>query len=131
MNLPSPFAFRPAQVTFWTTLVYLALVIPLVVIQETVPPAPRTSTPLPGIDLDDAWADLTAITREFHPFNSKFNEDVRVYLLERIEGILNDNGASWMKERMRAGDVYVGPPRGMSLRAACATNSSRRLTAAV
>ncbi|MBE3045092.1 hypothetical protein IMZ48_21570, partial [Candidatus Bathyarchaeota archaeon] len=66
MKWHNPLAFRPAQVTFWTTAVYLALVIPLVFVQETVPPAPKTPTPFPGVNLDDAWADLTTITRAPH-----------------------------------------------------------------
>ena len=107
MKVYNPLAFRPGQVTFWTTVVYLALVIPLIFVQETVPPAPRTATPFPGVNLDDAWVDLTTITRAYHPFNSKFNEDVRVYLLERIHDILNENGVSWSKEKTSPAASYV------------------------
>lgn len=99
MKVPNPLAFRPAQVTFWTTVIYLALLIPLVFVQENVPPAPKTATPFPGVNLDQAWVDLTTITRAFHPFNSRFNEDVRAHLLERIHDILNENGVSWSKEK--------------------------------
>lgn len=100
MKWRNPLAFRPAQVTFWTTVVYLALVIPLVFVQETVPPEPKTVTPFPGVNIDDAWADLTAITRAYHPFNSKFNEDVREHLLGRIHDVLNENGVPWTKEKL-------------------------------
>ena len=100
MKWRNPLAFRPAQVTFWTTAVYLALVIPLVFVQETVPPEPKTATPYPGVNIDEAWADLTAITKAYHPFNSKFNEDVREHLLGRIHDVLNENGVPWTKEKL-------------------------------
>ncbi|PKS11039.1 hypothetical protein jhhlp_002800 [Lomentospora prolificans] len=98
MKWYNPFAFRPAQVAFWTTLLYIAVVVPIIYIQETVPSAPETPKPYPGVDLDDAWADLTTITKAFHPFNSKFNEEIREYLLERIQEILNANGVRWTSE---------------------------------
>ena len=107
MKWHNPLAFRPAQVTFWTTVVYLALVIPLIFVQEAVPPAPKTPTPFPGVNLNDAWADLTTITRAPHPFNSRFNEDVRAYLLERIHDILNDNGVPWTQETSSPSNPYV------------------------
>ena len=107
MKWRNPLAFRPGQVTFWTTVVYLALLIPLVIIQETVPLAPKTPTPFAGINLDEAWLDLTTITKAPHPFLSKFNEEVRVHLLRRINGILNENGVPWTKETSSPAISYV------------------------
>lgn len=129
MKVYNPLAFRPAQVTFWTTVVYLALVIPLVFVQETVPPAPKTATPFSGVNLDRAWVDLTAITKAYHPFNSRFNEDVRAHLLERIHDILNENGVSWSKEKTTPSVSYVALETGMgSRRRRCALLDARLTT---
>lgn len=98
MKWYNPFAFRPAQVTFWTTLLYIAIGVSIIYVQETVPPAPEDPRPLPGVDLDDAWADLTTITKAFHPYNSRFNEDVRDYIVQRLQEILNANGVRWTSE---------------------------------
>ncbi|KAK4215969.1 hypothetical protein QBC37DRAFT_398201 [Rhypophila decipiens] len=86
----SPISFRPGPVTFWTTVVYLALLIPIVIINEEPPPAPSES-PYLGLNLTEAWFDLTAITKAYHPYNSHFNDEVRTFLLKRIEQILEEN----------------------------------------
>ena len=90
----NPISFRPGPVTFWTTLVYLALLIPIVIINEQ-PPAAPSESPFNGVDLSEAWLDLTTITRGYHPYNSRFNDDVRDYLLERVATILDNNGVDW------------------------------------
>ncbi|KAM7197317.1 hypothetical protein V8F20_006671 [Naviculisporaceae sp. PSN 640] len=86
----NPISFRPGPVTFWTTLVYLALLIPIVIINEDPPPAPSKS-PYAGVNLTEAWFDLATITRGYHPYNSHFNDEVREILLGRIEDILKEN----------------------------------------
>ncbi len=102
----NPFAFRPAQVTFWTTAVYLALLVPLVYIHETVPPAPDDDSPrLPsGVSLSEAWLDLANVSQAFHPANSRANDAVRNWLLLRTQEILDQNGVSWATRQ--ASDVY-------------------------
>lgn len=45
-----------------------------------------------GVSVNEAWSDLQVLTREFHPYNSRQNDDVRQFLLKRIRGILSDNG---------------------------------------
>jgi hypothetical protein len=99
MAFPNPFAFRPAQVTFWTTVVYLALLSPLIYIHENVPKAPQESALPKGLSLSEAWQDLANLTQEHHPFNSAANDAVRDWLLLRLQGILDGNGASWRTER--------------------------------
>lgn len=86
----NPISFKPGPVTFWTTLVYLALLIPIIIINEDPPPAPSES-PFAGVNLTEAWLDLTTITRGYHPYNSHFNDEVRNILLGRIEDILKEN----------------------------------------
>lgn len=90
----NPISFRPGPVTFWTTLVYLALLIPIIIINEDPPSAPG---PLPydSVNLTQGWLDLTTLTKAYHPYNSRANEEVRDFLLKRIELILNRNGVSW------------------------------------
>jgi hypothetical protein len=91
----SPFSFRPGPVTFWTTVTYLALLIPIIVINERTPPAPTDESPLQGINLTQAWLDLTTITRAYHPYNSHYNDDIRQFLLQRIRSTLDENAVSW------------------------------------
>lgn len=93
----NPIAFRPGPVVFWTTAVYLALLIPLVIINETVPPPP-SDIPAVGLNLTEAWLDLTTLTQAYHPYNSRNNEEVRDWLLLRIQETLDQNGASWESE---------------------------------
>ena len=58
---------------------------------ETVPSAPSNPIPVKGINLTDAWLDLSYITNGFHPIDSRRNEEVREYLLLRIGEILEKN----------------------------------------
>lgn len=96
--MANPLAFRPIQVTIWTSIIYLALLIPLIIINETVPPPPSTSVPYAGINLTEAWQDLATLTEGYHPYNSHKNDEVRNWLLLRIEQILKENGADWTTE---------------------------------
>lgn len=91
----NPFAFQPAQVTIWTTIVYLALIIPLVVLNERVPAPPADPVPYPGVNLTEAWLDLATLSQAYHPYNSHKNDEVRDRLLLRIEQILKANNADW------------------------------------
>lgn len=95
MKLSNPFAFGPTQVTLWTTAVYLALIASLVIVHETVPAAPAESSLPPGVNLTEAWADLQAITGQYHPYNSRANDDVRRHLIDRATEILQRNGVDF------------------------------------
>ena len=95
MAFRNPFAFRPGPVTFWTTLVYLVLAVPLIYLHETVPRAPRSLEASHGLNMSQAWLDLAAITEHFHPYNSRDNDRVRDYLLLRIQEILDRNRVDW------------------------------------
>lgn len=110
MAFANPFAFRPIQVTFWTAVIYLAIVIPLVCIQESVPSAPSESALPHGISVAEAWADLGNLTQYFHPANSHANDDVREFLRQRIRQILGRNGVSWrtQEDRVDRGEALLG-----------------------
>ncbi|KFG78944.1 putative zinc metalloprotease [Metarhizium anisopliae] len=95
MKLGNPFVFRPGPVSFWTTIVYLAIIIPLIYVQETVPPAPSEKELPQGVNLTEAWRDLEVITRSYHPFNSHSNDIVREYLMRRSRDILERNGIDY------------------------------------
>src|SRR3569833_2922885 len=98
MAFHNPFAFRPVQVTFWTTVVYLALLTPLIYIHEPVPRAPAESGLPSGLSLSEAWTALATLTRTFHPYNSHANDVVRVRLLLSTQQILDQNGGAWSTE---------------------------------
>lgn len=103
MAFLNPFAFRPIQVTVWTTVTYLALLVPIIYLQEAVPTAPAESALPRGVSLSEAWADLANLTGSYHPANSRANEQVRVFLLQRIGEILDQNGVTWTTQADRAG----------------------------
>ncbi|ORY15446.1 putative zinc metalloprotease [Clohesyomyces aquaticus] len=85
-RLSNPLAFTPLPVTIVTCLTYIALFAALLSTHLTVPPHPR-STPA-GTNLTEAWLDLETITRQYHPYNSHANDEVRKYLLSRIKSIV-------------------------------------------
>ncbi|CAG8951426.1 hypothetical protein HYFRA_00007342 [Hymenoscyphus fraxineus] len=95
MKCRAPFSFVPMAVTFVTVLVYLGIGIPLLVLHETVPTAPTDPTRFRGLNLTEAWLDLTQLTNGYHPFNSRKNDDVRNWLLKTIEAILEKNHVPW------------------------------------
>ncbi|KAK2737286.1 hypothetical protein FQN55_001212 [Onygenales sp. PD_40] len=82
----NPIAFTPGPVTIITTIVYLALVIPILVTYLVVPSAPETSPK--GLNLTEAWEDLQHLTSGFHPYNSRRNDEVHQWLLQRIDTII-------------------------------------------
>ena len=98
MTSYSPFSFLPRGVTVIVTVVYLAILIPLLVVHETVPAAPKDPVAYHGLNLTEAWLDLTELTKGYHPFNSRQNDDVRNWLLERVYGILRDNGVAYIRD---------------------------------
>jgi hypothetical protein len=87
----NPFAFTPLPVTIFTTLILAALFTSLVTVHNVVPPAPKNPTPIAGINISEAWLDLQHLSNGFHPYNSHRNNEVRNWLLERIEAILSRN----------------------------------------
>ncbi|OAX80197.1 hypothetical protein ACJ72_05476 [Emergomyces africanus] len=82
----NPIAFTPWPVTLVTTIVYLALCVPILVINQVVPAAPETSPR--GVNLTEAWRDLQYLTGGFHPYNSRRNDEVHEWLLRRIGSII-------------------------------------------
>lgn len=99
MRCHNPFGFLPGAVTFWTIVIYAAILIPLVYVHESVPPAPSARTiAASGLNLTEAWWDLTTIAKSYHPYNSRENEVVGDFILKRIEEILVRNGVDYDKE---------------------------------
>ena len=93
-RLSNPLAFTPGPVTFFTSIVYAALLVALIVIHNTVPPAPKSPIPVNGINLTEAWQDLQVLTSAYHPYNSRSNDRVREWLLGRVNDILEANNVT-------------------------------------
>lgn len=87
----NPIAFTPLPVTIITTIVYAVLIVALLVTHHVVPAAPKSPTPVKGINITEAWGDLQELTNGFHPYNSRRNDEVRDWLLLRIGNILDSN----------------------------------------
>ncbi|KAJ6144779.1 hypothetical protein N7470_008674 [Penicillium chermesinum] len=101
----NPVAFTPWPVTIITTAIYLALLIPVLVIHHNVPSAPRTNPK--GLDLAEAWHDLQSLTSGFHPYNSHRNDEVRAWLLERIDAIRRETASAEAREGETRPEVVV------------------------
>ena len=91
MKLRNPIAFTPLPVTIITSLVYIIVIAALLVTHIVLPAAPKSSTPLPGVNLTEAWLDLRILTEAYRPYNSRQNDHVRNWLMQRIEEILQGN----------------------------------------
>lgn len=83
--LRNPLSFTPFPVTIIASLVYIALITPLLVVHHVVPEASRD---LAGTNLTEAWLDLQTLSNGFHPYNSRRNDYVRDWLLRRIDSIV-------------------------------------------
>ncbi|KAL1965351.1 hypothetical protein VTN77DRAFT_5788 [Rasamsonia byssochlamydoides] len=100
----SPFAFNRWPVTVITTLVYVALLAPLIVIEHVLPAAPETAPD--GLDIDEAWRDLQHLTGGFHPYNSRRNDEVRSWLLRRIDEIVLESSREGVMDESQP-EVFV------------------------
>ncbi|CBF74498.1 M28 family metallopeptidase [Aspergillus nidulans FGSC A4] len=99
----NPLAFTPWPVTLITAVVYLAFVIPLLVIHHVVPSAP-TSSP-DGLNITEAWNDLQVLTAGYRPYNSRQNDKIHDWLLHRINEILGAAPPATTDEKKP--DVFV------------------------
>ncbi|KAL2053588.1 hypothetical protein ABVK25_006241 [Lepraria finkii] len=86
----NPFSFSETPVTVITSIVYLALIVPLLVVHHVVPEAPGQIAGT-NVDLTEAWLDLQTLSNGFHPYNSHRNDVVRDWLLRRIDALCGDN----------------------------------------
>ena len=109
LSRANPLAFTRWPVTVITAAVYIAFVVPLVVIHHVVPPAPSNTTPssFPGLNLTEAWSDLQLLTNGFRPYNSHKNDQVREWLLKRIHEIV-DSPSSSSSSDDAVGDLEEG-----------------------
>ncbi|KKA28202.1 hypothetical protein TD95_003312 [Thielaviopsis punctulata] len=98
----NPLAFHPTQVSLWLLVIYLGLWIPSVIVHESVPvpPAPSDTAALAGTNFTEAWLDLLEITKQYHPYATHANDEVRDYLMARVEGILTRNGVPFAAEEI-------------------------------
>jgi hypothetical protein len=106
MKVHSPLSFSPMTVTTIVTAIYFAILIPILVIHETVPPAPTNPLQLHGVNISEAWLDLSRLSNGFHPYNSRKNDEVRNWLLRRIESIFDVNGVHYTGEGKKGGTIF-------------------------
>lgn len=101
----NPIAFTPLPVTIITSLTYAALLIALLVTHLVVPPAPQNDSPVTGINISEAWLDLQTLSNGYHPYNSHRNDEIRNWLLLRINAILQENGADYKSPTLGNGTL--------------------------
>lgn len=105
-SFKSVLGFRPVPVTILTLITYITLFSALLWVDRRPPKvACRSELDHWGVSVDEAWRDLQVLTREFHPYNSRQNDNVRQFLLDRIREILSDNGVQGFNDDMAAEDT--------------------------
>lgn len=87
----NPLAFTACPVTLLMVVTYVAIFTALLYTHNVLPSAPNEAAPRRGLNLTEAWIDLDRITDGYHPYNSRRNDRVREYLLQRIDVILEEN----------------------------------------
>ncbi|KAI9699604.1 MAG: hypothetical protein M1820_007104 [Bogoriella megaspora] len=97
MRLPI-IAFSPVLVTVVTVLAYAVLIVFLLYTHHVVPEAPTWVSTYPAVDIAGAWQDLQVLSSRFHHYNTRRNDEVRNWLLRRIETLLKSNNASFRTE---------------------------------
>ncbi len=89
-------SFKPWPVAICSLLLYIIFVTPSIVTHETVPSPPSNpEQPFRGVNVTEAWLDLLTLTNKYHPFPSRRNEELREWLLDRIQTILKRNKVDW------------------------------------
>lgn len=102
----NPIGFTPWPVTFFTITVIGGILAVLVTLHNHVPSAPSNPTPVKGLNLTEAWHDLQVLTSGYHPYNSRKNDEIRNWLLLRIEEILQRNNLTFATEsKKKNGDT--------------------------
>ena len=87
----NPISFTPLPVTIITSILYAGLLIALILVHVIVPPAPQSTSSVAGVNLTEAWRDLQMLSNGFHPYNSRRNDQIHDWLLQRLDSILTDN----------------------------------------
>ncbi|KAK4507590.1 hypothetical protein PRZ48_001325 [Zasmidium cellare] len=111
----NPFLFFPTQVTILTVTILTVLFAVVIWVAETVPAAPSNKTPVAGVNLTEAWLDLEHVANGlYHPWGSRANEQVREYLLRKIEEIGERNGVE-RKTIYDANGTFVSETDGVKV----------------
>ena len=108
MGLRNPLSFSSLPVTLVVCIVYAATLIPLIGIHFKLPPAPKDESLPPGLNLTEAWSDLQFLSNGFHPYNSRRNDEVRKWLLHRIQLILEERGVDYVTNDEPVADINSG-----------------------
>ncbi|KAL9117626.1 MAG: hypothetical protein Q9187_005836 [Circinaria calcarea] len=98
----NPIAFTPLPVTIITSVIYAGLLIALLVVHTVVPSAPRDASPVAGINITEAWHDLQTLSNGFHPYNSRRNDEIRDWILQRLDTILVKKSPAYRPRSVRS-----------------------------
>ncbi|GBE82458.1 Vacuolar membrane protease [Sparassis crispa] len=103
--LAAPFRFTPVPVTVLTVAVYAAI-FALVLTADKVSKVPKK---MRGLNLDQAYEDLHRITTRPHPYISHANDDVRLYLLSRLEPNASKYAHVHLSDDLISNASYIAP----------------------
>lgn len=90
----NPFTSIDGRISITTTIVYVAAVASVVVSSIRLPSLPTDSESSKGINITEAWDDLSYLSQRYHPFISYDLDAVHDWLVQRVQSILADNHAS-------------------------------------
>ncbi|EKM53681.1 uncharacterized protein PHACADRAFT_125584 [Phanerochaete carnosa HHB-10118-sp] len=101
--LNRPFSFTAIPVSVFTLIVYGAVFAAVLVTDQT-PDIPSNEG---GLSLQKAYEDLHIITARPHPYNSHANDDVRAFLLDRLQPIVSSQDYIHLSDDMVSNATYV------------------------
>ncbi|KAH9990656.1 hypothetical protein BJV74DRAFT_421616 [Russula compacta] len=111
--LHSIFSFRTGSTTVLASLFYLAIFISLYITQygPSVPAIERQHAL--GLDLPQAFRDLHLIAQRPHPYNSRQNDVVRDFLLERLRGIAKGQSFIHVEDDVQTNAAFLDSTRAV------------------
>ncbi|QIW95793.1 hypothetical protein AMS68_001311 [Peltaster fructicola] len=104
--LSKPIAFQPLQVTTIISGIYLLLLTIVLYVHIKVPAAPQDEAPFVGLNQTQAWRDLQELSRDFRPFNSHRNDEIREWLVDRTTAIVLSNNRT-VSDQHKSSDVVI------------------------
>ena len=98
LEMRLPIAFSPIPVTLIVVLVYAALIVSLLYTHLNVPSAPSPVSTYEAVNVSEAYQHLQELSNGFHHFNTKRNDEIHNWLLNRIESILKKNKVKFVSD---------------------------------
>lgn len=106
-TLQTVFSFRTGSTTVLASLFYLTIFVSLYITQSgpQVPGVDRQHTL--GLSVDQAYRDLQQVTERPHPYNSRQNDVVRHFLLQRLQDVAKGHDFVHVDDDIRTNAAFL------------------------